>query len=76
MAEQLTGEAIPQFVAWFRSVAPYLHAFRGKTFVVAFGGEVAEGSNFFQFAHDLNLLHSAGIRVVLPFALVGRRTHR
>ena len=69
MAEQLTGEAIPQFVAWFRSVAPYLHAFRGHTFVVAFGGEVAESGHFFEFAHDLNLLHSAGIRVVpLPGA--------
>ena len=30
----------PNFVAWFRSVAPYINAFRGKTFVIAFGGEV------------------------------------
>jgi len=30
----------PQFVSWFRSVAPYFHAFRGKTFVLAFGGEI------------------------------------
>ena len=29
-----------RFVAWFRSVAPYIHSFRGKTFVIAFGGEV------------------------------------
>ena len=65
MADQLTGDAIPQFVAWFRSVAPFLHAFRGKTFVVAFGGEVAGSQHFFEFAHDLNLLHSAGIRIVL-----------
>ena len=55
----------PQFVAWFRSVAPYFHSFRGKTFVVAFGGEVVNRAKFFEFAHDLNLLHSAGIRVVL-----------
>jgi amino-acid N-acetyltransferase len=55
----------PQFVAWFRSVAPYFHAFRGKTFVVAFGGELVDRARFFEFAHDLNLLHSAGIRVVL-----------
>ena len=55
----------PQFVAWFRSVAPYFHAFRGKTFVVAFGGELIDRARFFEFAHDLNLLHSAGIRIVL-----------
>jgi amino-acid N-acetyltransferase len=27
------------FVPWFRSVAPYIHAYRGKTFVVALAGE-------------------------------------
>lgn len=31
-----------QFVRWFRDVAPYVHAFRGKTFVVAFGGELVQ----------------------------------
>src|ERR1700693_6517740 len=54
-----------QFVSWFRSVAPYFHAFRGKTFVIAFGGEIFEERRFVELAHDINLLHSAGIRVVL-----------
>lgn len=54
-----------QFVAWFRSVAPYFHAFRGRTFVVAFGGEVVDKRRFAVLTHDLNLLHSAGIRLVL-----------
>ena len=31
-----------QFVAWFRSVAPYFRAFRDRTFVIAFGGERSE----------------------------------
>jgi amino-acid N-acetyltransferase len=54
-----------QFVSWFRSVAPYFHAFRGKTFVLAFGGEVFSERRFVDLAHDINLLHSTGIRVVL-----------
>jgi amino-acid N-acetyltransferase len=53
------------FVTWFRSVAPYFHAFRGRTFVIAFGGELVAEGRFVTLAHDLNLLHSAGIRVVL-----------
>ena len=27
------------FVPWFRSVAPYIHMHRGKTFVVGIAGE-------------------------------------
>jgi amino-acid N-acetyltransferase len=53
------------FVTWFRSVAPYFHAFRGRTFVIAFGGELVAEGRFVSLAHDLNLLHSAGIRLVL-----------
>ena len=54
-----------RFVAWFRAAAPYFHAFRGKTFVVAFGGEVVADGKFAVLAHDLNLLHAAGIRLVV-----------
>ena len=54
-----------QFVAWFRSAAPYFNAFRDKTFVIAFGGEVLADGKFGVLAQDINLLRSAGIRVVL-----------
>jgi len=54
-----------EFVAWFRSVAPYIHAFRGRTFVVAFGGEVVADGKFVELTHDLNLLSSLGVRLVL-----------
>ncbi|WP_213035265.1 amino-acid N-acetyltransferase [Candidatus Nitrotoga fabula] len=54
-----------EFVAWFRSVAPYIHAFRGRTFVVAFGGEVVADGKFIELTHDLNLLSSLGVRLVL-----------
>ena len=57
--------ATSDFVAWFRSVAPYINAFRGKTFVVAFGGEVVADGKFVELTHDLNLLASLGVRLVL-----------
>jgi amino-acid N-acetyltransferase len=53
------------FVHWFRSAAPYIHGFRGKTFVIAFGGELVADGDFVQLAHDVNLLSSLGVRLVL-----------
>jgi len=54
-----------QFVHWFRSAAPYIHAFRGRSFVVAFGGEMVAEGKFRALTHDLNLLASLGVRLVL-----------
>jgi amino-acid N-acetyltransferase len=34
-----------RLVAWVRQAAPYIHAFRGRTFVIAFGGEVLQGDD-------------------------------
>ena len=54
------------FVRWFRQVAPYVHDFGGRTFVVGFGGEmVAERARFASFIHDINLLAALEIRLVL-----------
>jgi amino-acid N-acetyltransferase len=58
-------EASERFVHWFRSAAPYIHAFRGRTFVVAFGGEVVADGKFMALTHDLNLLGALGVRLVL-----------
>ena len=54
-----------QFVEWLRSVAPYIHSFRGQTFVVAFPGELVKAGALPVLAHDLSLLHALGIKVVL-----------
>lgn len=54
-----------QFVQWLRSVAPYIHAFRGKTFVVAFPGELVVAGALPVLAQDLSLLHALGIKIVL-----------
>jgi amino-acid N-acetyltransferase len=54
-----------QFVAWLREVAPYVHAHRGRTFVVGFEGELIEAGRLNALVHDLSLLHAMGIRLVL-----------
>ena len=58
-------ETPTQFVQWLRSVAPYIHAFRGKTFVVAFPGELVTAGALTVLAQDLSLLVALGIRVVI-----------
>ncbi len=53
------------FVDWFRSSSPYIHAHRGRTFVVVFGGEAVADDAFPHLIHDIALLHGLGIRLVL-----------
>ncbi|MDT8383915.1 MAG: amino-acid N-acetyltransferase [Gammaproteobacteria bacterium] len=53
------------FAQWFRNAAPYINAFRGRTFVVVFGGEAVADTNFASLIHDFALLNSLGIRLVL-----------
>ncbi len=50
---------------WFRHAAPYINAHRGRCFVVHFGGEAMIGPEFDGLVHDLALLHSLGIRLLL-----------
>ena len=54
-----------QYVHWFRNSAPYINAHRGKTFVLMFGGEAVNHDNFRNIIHDIALLHSLGIKLVL-----------
>jgi amino-acid N-acetyltransferase len=53
------------FVPWFRAVAPYIHAYRGKTFVVAMAGELIAAGKLNSFVQDLAILHAMGIKLVL-----------
>jgi amino-acid N-acetyltransferase len=53
------------FVPWFRAVAPYIHAYRGKTFVVAMAGEMIAAGKLETFVQDLSILHAMGIKIVL-----------
>jgi len=55
------------FATLFRNSAPYINAFRGRTFVLVFSGEALLADNFNTLAHDFALLHSLGIRLVLVY---------
>jgi amino-acid N-acetyltransferase len=53
------------YVKWFRNSAPYINAHRGKTFVIMFGGEAVAHPNFANIVHDIALLNSLGVKLVL-----------
>lgn len=52
-------------IRWLRNTAPYINAHRGKTFVLMLGGAVAQHENFPHIIHDIALLNSLGVRLVL-----------
>ncbi|SDV47598.1 N-acetylglutamate synthase [Chitinasiproducens palmae] len=56
---------LAQFVDWLRAVAPYIHAFRNKTFVVGFGGELVSAGRLNTLVQDVALLQAMGIQIVL-----------
>lgn len=64
-AQEAPEFAAAQFVRWFREVAPYVHTFRGKTFVIAFGGELVRDGALNALVQDLSLLSALGVRLVL-----------
>ncbi len=52
---------------WFRSAAPYIHAHRGATFVIAIDGNTIATPRFSTLIHDVALLNSLGIKLVVTF---------
>lgn len=54
-----------QFVTWLRSVAPHIHSYRGKTFVVAVVGELISAGKLNTLAQDVALLAAMGVKLVL-----------
>ena len=53
------------YVDFFRQTSPYIHKHRGKTFVIAVDGDTIAHANFHRTIHDIALLQSLGIRIVL-----------
>lgn len=58
---------LKQYVNWFRQSTPYINAYRGKVFVILLPGEAISHDNFWNIAHDITLLNSLGVKLVLCF---------
>ncbi len=54
-----------QYVDWFRGSSPYIHSHRGRTFVIYISGETITHSGFAHLIHDIALLNSLGVKLVL-----------
>lgn len=61
------AERASDFIQWFRSASPYIHAHRGQTFVLSLHGEAIRDPGFAHLVHDIALLSSLGVRLVLVF---------
>lgn len=51
----------------FRHSSPYINAHRGRTVVLTLPGDAIEHSNFINILHDIALLASLGVRLVVAF---------
>jgi len=51
----------------FRHSSPYINAHRGRTVVLTLGGDAIASDNLINIIHDIALLSSLGIRLVLVF---------
>lgn len=56
-----------EWVGWFRKASPYINTHRNKVIVLAISGETLQHSNFDNIVHDIALLNSLGVRLVIVF---------
>jgi len=52
-------------IHWFRQAAPYINSHRHKTIVVMVSGDALQSRNSTSLLHDLALLHSLGMRLII-----------
>ena len=65
MIDPVSADGVTGFVAWFRRAAPYINAHRGRTFVIEIDGESAGDPRLHGIVHDLALLRSLGVDLVV-----------
>jgi len=58
---------IKEWVGWFRKASPYINSQRNQVMVLALSGEALSHPNLDNIIHDIALLNSLGIRLVIVF---------
>ena len=61
----MENDRMQQYIHWFREASPYIHRFRGETFVIVFDGDLVREGGMERLAHDVALLVSLGIHIVI-----------
>ncbi|EQD31367.1 N-acetylglutamate synthase, partial [mine drainage metagenome] len=59
-----------QFIRGFRESSPYIHRFRGQTFVISLEDESLSDGTLSSIASDVALLRSLGIGIILVFGVL------
>lgn len=67
MASIISSTALKTTTDWFRAAAPYIHAHRGATFVIAIDDNAVAAQGFANLIHDIALLNSLGIKLIITF---------
>jgi len=60
-------EEFRDWVGWFRQASPYINANRHQMLVLALSGDALQHENLENIIHDLALLSSLGVRLVVVF---------
>ncbi|MEX0618251.1 MAG: amino-acid N-acetyltransferase [Pseudohongiellaceae bacterium] len=55
----------PDQISWFRHSSVYINAHRNRVFVILLTGEALADDNLPNIIHDISLLHSLGVKLVL-----------
>ena len=63
-------------IQWFRHSAPYIHAHRGKTFVLMIPGDCISPDTLGNIIADISLLSSLGIRLVVVHGARNQIDHK
>lgn len=63
--DSVSSDITSDYVKWFRHSSPYIKHHRGKTFVLMMPGDVLNHDNFSGIVHDIALLNSLGVKLIL-----------